>query len=270
MHSVLSNLNSRMTVFDTPKRVAYSFFEWFGELGVFCARLLRSAVAPPYEGRELLRQMDEVGTKSLPLVAAAGAATGAVIALQTHASLARFGATSLIPAVIFHSLLEESGPIITGLMVAGRVGAAIGAELGSMKVTEQIDAMEASAVDPFKYLVATRVVACVLMMPLLTLSADLCGVLTGWLMTSLTDPVSLTLFVDSGLRHADFNDFLPPTFKTLVFGLIIGVIACFQGMRTRGGATGVGKAATGSVVLSSLFLVVADVLLVKIILALFP
>jgi phospholipid/cholesterol/gamma-HCH transport system permease protein len=255
---------------DTLRTIVHSFLEWFGDLGVFCGRLIRAASAPPFEGRELLRQMDEVGTKSLPLVAAAGAATGAVIALQTHASLARFGATSLIPAVIFHSLLEESGPIITGLMVAGRVGAAIGAELGSMKVTEQIDAMEASAVDPHKYLVATRVLACVLMLPLLTLSADLCGVVTGWLMTSLTEPLSFKLFIDSGLRHADFNDFIPPTFKTLVFGLIIGVISCFQGMRTRGGATGVGRAATGSVVISSLFLVVADVLLVKSILLLFP
>jgi phospholipid/cholesterol/gamma-HCH transport system permease protein len=193
-----------------------------------------------------------------------------VISLQTHASLARFGATSLLPAVIMHSIIEESGPIITGLILAGRVGAGIGAELGSMKVTEQIDAMEASAVDPYKYLVATRVLACVLMLPLLTLAADFCGVIMGWLTTTLADPVSLRLFVDAGLKSSNLNDLLPPTFKTSVFGLIIGVIACFQGMRTRGGTEGVGRAATSSVVISSLLVVVADVVLVRTILVFFP
>src|SRR3954452_16044483 len=125
-------------------------------------------MTPPYEWRELIRQCDAIGAKSLPLVALAGAATGAVLSLQTRASLIRFGAKSLLPTVIVYSLIRETGPIITGLVISGRVGAGIGAELGSMKVTEQIDAMEASAVDPYKYLAATRVVACILMIPLLT------------------------------------------------------------------------------------------------------
>ena len=246
-----------------------SFFEWFGELGIFCIRLARAAVTPPYEGGELLRQMDEVGSKSVLLVALAGAATGVVMYLQTRDSLIRFGAKSLLPAVIVTSIITETGPIITGLIVSGRVGAGIGAELGSMKVTEQIDAMEASAVDPYQFLAATRVLACVLMLPLLTLAADFSGIFMGWVAYRLSQPISLHLFMNAGLKTVEFNDFIPPTLKTAVFGMIIGVIACFQGMRTTGGTEGVGKAATSSVVISSLFIILADVLLVRLILVFF-
>jgi phospholipid/cholesterol/gamma-HCH transport system permease protein len=247
-----------------------AFFEWFGSLGIFCARLVRAIFFPPYEIRELIRQCDSVGSRSLPLVALAGAATGVVLSLETHDSLARFGAKSLLPAVIVFSILRESGPVITGLVVSGRVGAGIGAELGSMKVTEQIDAMEASAVDSHKFLAATRVLACFLMLPLLTLVADFCGVLMGWVANTLTEPISFRLFLENGFKNVAFNDFLPPTLKTAVFGLIIGVVACFQGMNTRGGTEGVGRAATSSVVVSSLFVILADVLLVRLILVFFP
>jgi phospholipid/cholesterol/gamma-HCH transport system permease protein len=249
------------------KGLLVSFLEWFGELGMFCGRLARAAVAPPFEWRELIRQMDEVGSKSLPLVALAGSAIGVVLALQTRDSLTRFGGKTLLPAVIAFSLIKETGPIITGLVLSGRVGAGIGAELGSMKVTEQIDAMEASAVDPYKYLVATRVTACFLMLPLLTLAADFCGIVMGWIASTLAEPISLRLFLKIGLQSVTFHDFLLPTFKTVVFGLIIGVISCFEGMRTQGGTEGVGRSATSSVVLSSLFIILADVLLVRLIVA---
>jgi phospholipid/cholesterol/gamma-HCH transport system permease protein len=247
-----------------------SLFEWFGELGIFCGRLARAVVAPPYEGSELLRQMDEVGSKSALLVALAGAATGIVLFLQTRDSLARFGAKSFLPAVIVMSIIKETGPVITGLIASGRVGAGIGAALGSMRVTEQIDAMECSGVNPYKFLAATRVLACTLMLPLLTLAADFAGIFMGWLAYTISQPISLRLFLETGLKTVDFNDFLPPTFKTAVFGMIIGVISCFQGMRARGGTEGVGRAATSSVVLSSLFIILADVLLVRLILVFFP
>ena len=143
--------------------------EWVGDLGFFCWRVAKAIFSRPFEGAEFLRQLDAIGAKSLPLVALAGAATGVVLSLQTRDSLTRFGAKSLLPAVIVFSLIKETGPIITGLIASGRVGAGIGAELGSMRVTEQIDAMEASAVDPHKYLAATRVLACIVAMPLLTL-----------------------------------------------------------------------------------------------------
>lgn len=242
-----------------------SFLEWFGDLGRFCVRLGRAAVSPPYEWKELLRQMDEIGTKSLPLVALAGAAIGVVLALHTQESLARFGAKSLLPTVIFLSLVKESGPIITALVVSGRVGAGIGAELGSMKVTEQIDAIEASAVDPWKLLVATRVLAATLMLPLLTIVADFCGIMMGWVTSRLAEPMPFRLYIYNGFESLMFDDLFPATFKTLVFGLLIGLIGCFQGMRTSGGTEGVGRAATSAVVLSSLFVILADVVLVKLI-----
>jgi phospholipid/cholesterol/gamma-HCH transport system permease protein len=246
------------------------FFEWFGNLGVFFWQVLRAAVTPPFEWRELIRQLDEVGSKSLPLVAMAGAAIGAVLSMEARSSLTRFGAKALLPSAIVYSVVQEMGPIITSLVVCGRVGAGIGAELASMKVTEQIDAIEASAINPYRLLAATRILACILMLPLLTVVADACGVFMGWLTQTLVEPVSLQRFIDSGFGGGTFNDFLPPTFKTAVFGLIVGLIACFQGMRTRGGAEGVGRAATNSVVLSSLFVILADVVLVKFILVFFP
>src|SRR6516162_3336229 len=246
------------------------FFEWFGNLALFCGRLIRSAVTPPYEIREFVHQFDELGSKSLPLVALAGAATGIVLTLSTRDSLIRFGAKSFLPAVVVFSIIKESGPIITALVVSGRAAAGIGAELGAMKVTEQIDAIEASAVNPYRLLATTRVLACVLMLPLLTLAADFCGILTGWVADTLVEPISLRLFLENGLKSVTFNDFLPPTFKTAVFGLIIGLVACFQGMRTKGGTEGVGRSATNSVVLSSLFIILADVFLVRLILVFFP
>jgi phospholipid/cholesterol/gamma-HCH transport system permease protein len=241
------------------------FFAWFGELAIFCWRLARVAFVPPWEGSELVRQMDAIGSKSLPLVALAGAATGVVLSLQTRDTLARFGAKSMLPAVIIFSIVKESGPIITGLIVSGRVGAGIGAELGSMKVTEQIDAMEASAVDPYKYLVATRVLACIAMLPLLTLAADFSGILMGWISNTLVEPISLRLFLNTGAKGMTFSDFLPPTIKTVIYGLIIGIVSCFQGMRTQGGTEGVGRSTTSAVVLSSLFIILADVVLVRLI-----
>ena len=146
--------------------------EAVGEFGIFAWRIAKAIAKPPYEFREFLHQLDMIGAQSMPLIALAGAATGVVLSLQTRDSLSRFGAKSVLPAVLVFSLIKETGPIITGLVAAGRVGAGIGAELGSMKVTEQIDAMEASAVDPHKYLAATRVLAAIVALPLLTVFAD--------------------------------------------------------------------------------------------------
>ncbi|MGA2535682.1 MAG: ABC transporter permease [Terracidiphilus sp.] len=246
------------------------FFGWFGSIGVFSWLVIKAAVTPPYEWREFIRQLDEVGSKSFPLVALAGAALGVIISLEARYSLSRFGAKSMFPATLVYSVIQVMGPIITGLVVSGRVGAGIGAELASMKVSEQIDAIEASAVNPYRLLATTRILACILMLPLLTIAADASGLLTGWFAQALVEPLSFHQFISSGFAGATFNAFLPPTFKTMVYGLIIGLIACYQGMSTRGGAEGVGRAATNSVVLGSLFLILADVVLVKFILVVFP
>jgi phospholipid/cholesterol/gamma-HCH transport system permease protein len=242
-----------------------SFLEWFGELGVFTARLVKSIVTPPYHFRELVQQMHEVGTRSLPLVVLASAATGVVLSLQTRESLVRFGAKALLPVVIVMTIIKESGPIITALVVSGRVGAGIGAQLGSMKVTQQIDAIEASAVNSFKLLVVTRVVACILVLPLLTIVADFSGILVGWMANAVIEPVSLARFLGDGFKQVTFRDLLPATGRTAVFGFLIGLLGCYQGMRTTGGTEGVGRSATSAVVLSSLFVIVADVVLVRLI-----
>src|SRR6202790_4895577 len=171
-------------------RLLNRFLEWFGELGLFAWQVARAAVKRPFEGRELLRQLDEIGSKLLPPVALGGAPLGAVLFLGSRSSLVRFGAKSMLPAALVYSIIHETGPIVTGLVVSGRVGAGIGAELGSMKVTEQIDAIEASGVNPYKFLAFTRILACILVLPLLTIAADFCGVVFGWIAETLAEPVS--------------------------------------------------------------------------------
>jgi phospholipid/cholesterol/gamma-HCH transport system permease protein len=190
------DLNGRRNPhFPSIKNPLMAFFEWFGDLGMFCVRPIWAAFIPPYEIQKFVHQFDELGSKSLPLVALARAATGVVLTLSTRDSLIRFGAKSFLPAVVVFSIIKESGPIITALVVSGRATAGIGAELSAMKVTEQIDAMEASAVNPYKFFVATRVVACILMLPLLTLVTDFFGVVMGWVASTLTEPISLGLFI---------------------------------------------------------------------------
>jgi phospholipid/cholesterol/gamma-HCH transport system permease protein len=246
------------------------FVEWFGHVGFFCGRVVRACLTSGPDLDELARQLDEVGARSVWLVAVAGAAIGVVLTLETHASLARVGAESSLPAIIIVSIVRDTGPIITALIVSGRAGAGIAAELGAMKVTDQIDAMDVSGVNPYRYLAATRILACILMLPLLTLACDFSGIAMGWVVNTLTHPIALRLFLERGFKRATFNDFVPPTFKTMVFGAIIGVIACFQGMRVTGGTAGVGRAVTTTVVLSSLFIILADVVLVRLILVFFP
>ena len=252
------------------RNLIVGLFEWFGELGMFFWQVMRAAVTPPFEFREVYRQLDEIGSKSLPVVALAGGAIGVILSLEARQSLTRFGAKSMLPAAVVFAMMDEIGPIITALVASGRLGAGIGAELASMKVTEQIDAVEASAVNPYRLLAVPRILACILMLPLLTLAADFSGLVMGWVTQTMAEPVSFYRFIHAGFKGATFHDLLPPTFKTAIFGLIIGSIACFQGMRTQGGAEGVGRSATSSVVLSSLFVIVADVVLVKAILILFP
>jgi ABC transport permease subunit len=188
------------TIVNSILKLAGTFFEWFGNLGIFFWQVLRAAVTPPYEWRELIRQLDEVGAKSLPLVALAGAAIGVVVSLEARYTLSRFGAKSLFPSSLVYSVIEVMGPIITGLVVSGRVGAGIGAELASMKVTEQIDAIEASAINPYRLLASTRILACILMLPLLTIAADACALLSGWFAQATVEPLSFHQFIESGFH----------------------------------------------------------------------
>jgi phospholipid/cholesterol/gamma-HCH transport system permease protein len=243
---------------------------WIGAVALFGGRALRDALRPPYEFREVTRQVFEVGWKSAPLIAAAGFAIGVVLSMHTRASLERFGAEAMIPAGLAIALIRETGPLVTALLVSGRVGAGIGAELGAMKVTEQIDALEAVAVDSFKYLAVTRILACIIAMPILTTITDFFGIVGGFLAETAISGMSWPLYFSRAFSLIEFSDFIPATLKTCVFGLIIGTISCYLGFTATQGTEGVGRAATRSVVLSSMLIIVSNVVLVRLIFFLFP
>ena len=190
--------------------------------------------------------------------------------MHTRASLERFGAEALIPAGLALALVKETGPLTAGLLLSGRMGAGIGAELGAMKVSEQIDALEATAVDSFKYLVVTRMVACVIALPILTTVMNFAGILGGYLAEAAIVQMSLQLYLDRAFSLIDFTDLVPATLKTAVFGFIIAITSSYLGMNTAQGTEGVGRAATRSVVFSSVLLILANVLLVRLIFLMFP
>jgi phospholipid/cholesterol/gamma-HCH transport system permease protein len=238
--------------------------EWLGGIALFIGRTIRRGLFPPYEWREFVRQLDDIGTRSLPLVGAAGAAIGVVLAMQTRTTLSRFGAETLLPSMIAISVVRELGPVITGLMVAGRIGAGLAAELGSMRVTEQIDALEVSATDPLRFLVAPRVLACTLALPVLTIYCDFLALAGGYLAAAIGMQTSVRLYFDASMQILEFVDVVPSVAKTLVFGFLIGTIGCYQGYSVRGGTAGVGRAATIAVVLSSLMVIVSDTVMVRV------
>jgi phospholipid/cholesterol/gamma-HCH transport system permease protein len=241
-----------------------------GDAIIFGWRVLRDSLRAPFEGVETLRQIYEVGWRSLPLIAAAGFSVGAVLSMHTRASLEQFGAEALIPAGLALALFKETGPLVTGLLFAGRVGAGIGAELGAMRVTEQIDALESLAVDSFKYLVVTRVAACVLVLPLLTTIMNFTGIVGGFVAETAISGMSFALYWDRAWSLVGFADYVPATLKTCVFGFIIGTVASYLGYNATGGTAGVGQASTRSVVITSILLIVTNVVLVKAIFFLFP
>lgn len=211
-----------------------------------------------------------MGVRSLPLVASSGLALGVVMTLHTRSTLVMFGASAMIPELQSLAFFVEIGPLVAGLLVAGRVGAGIGAVLANMRATEQIDAIEALSIDSFKFLVIPRVVGCVLVLPLLATFMDFCGLIGGFLSEYASSHLSLLLYATRAFNGVDWSNFVPPTLKTMVFGFIIGTVSSFFGYTTNKGAEGVGRAATNSVVLSSLLIILADVILVKIIFLIFP
>jgi phospholipid/cholesterol/gamma-HCH transport system permease protein len=244
--------------------------EWFGGLSLFAGQVVRELFRQPLEFTEILKQIFEIGWRSAPLIALSGLAVGAVLSMHTRATLERFGAEAMIPAALAFALIKETGPLITGLLVSGRAGAGIGAELGGMRVTEQIDALESLAVNSFKYLVVTRVIACVVCLPLLTVLMNFAGLLGGFFAESVVSGASFTFYINTALSSLDLSDYIPPTVKTMVFGFIIGTTSGYLGYNATGGAEGVGRASTQSVVFSSIFLIVCNVILVKFIFFLYP
>ena len=244
--------------------------ETAGEISVFGFRAVTDLFRRPFEGDQLRRQLAEVGSKSLPLVISAGFALGAVLTLHTRSTLVTFGATAWIPTVQALAFFLEIGPLVTGLLVAGRVGSGIGAVLSNMRATEQIDAIESLSIDSFKFLVVPRIVACTLALPILTLFLDFSGLLGGFVSEYATARTSFQLYIAQSFSAFEWSNFYAPTLKTAVFGFIIGTISAFLGYTTNEGSAGVGRAATRSVVISSLLIILLDVLLIKFIFFMFP
>ncbi len=250
--------------------LAIGFLSTAGEVSAFALKAVREVFTPPYEFRETIRQLYELGVRSAPLVAVAGLAVGVVLSMHTRASLERFGAEAMIPAGLAIALVRETGPLTAGLLLSGRIGAGIGAELGAMRVTEQIDALEASAVDAFRYLVVTRVAACVIAVPILTTILNFSGMLGGYLAESAATGMSLGLYFDRAFSLIDLSDYVPATMKTMVFGFIIATVSSYLGFATQAGTAGVGRASTHAVVLSSMLIIVSNVILVRLIFFIFP
>lgn len=241
-----------------------------GEMSSFGIRALRCSVRHPFEFGQIVRQIYEFGYRSLSLITAAGFAVGAVMSMHTRSALERFGAEAMIPAGLGVALVKETGPLVTALLFSGRVGAGIGAELGAMRVSEQIDALETLAIDSFKYLVVTRILACIAVMPLLVTAANFAGILGGFVAETVISGMSFQLYWERAFSMIGFSDYIPATLKTCVFGFIIGMTSTYLGYNTKGGTAGVGQAATRSVVISSLLVILSNVILVKAIFFLFP
>lgn len=231
---------------------------------IFIALLVKETFSRDFEFKEFLRQCFQVGYKTLPLISVTGAIMGLVLTIQSRPVLADFGAVSLLPGMVAVSLIREMGPVITALICAGKIGSGMGAELGSMKVTEQIEAMEVSSINPMRYLVVTRVLAATLMIPLLILYADALGILGSWIGANLKGNVSFALFFSQAFSAVGFMDLMPAVIKSFFFGAAIGLVGCYQGYNAGRGTASVGIAANSAVVIASLLVILIDLIAVQI------
>ncbi|RYY64099.1 MAG: ABC transporter permease [Chitinophagaceae bacterium] len=230
----------------------------------FTGQFWKNVFRPPFEFRELLRQCYEVGYRSLGLISLTGFITGIVFTRQSRSSLADFGATSWLPALMGVAIVRALAPLITSLISAGKVGSNIGAEIGSMRVSEQIEAMEMSPVDPFKFLVVSRVLATTLMMPLLAAYMALVGMLGSYLNVHQNEQTSFTVFIKNAFANLSFLDLEASLTKSILFGFTIGLVSCFKGYTATNGTEGVGRAANASVVVSMFFIFIEEVLIVQV------
>jgi phospholipid/cholesterol/gamma-HCH transport system permease protein len=235
-----------------------SFLIEIGELSYFSARFFKELFNPQFELREFFKQCFNMGNRSLLLVSVTGFIIGLVFTLQSRPTLEEFGAVSWIPSMVSISIIREIGPIITALICAGRIGSGIGAELGSMRVTEQIDAMEVSGTNPFKYLVVTRILATTTMLPILVFFGDAIAIFGSALVEYFKGNVSFLLYFNNVFDSLQFSDLIPTTIKTFFFGLAIGLVGCYKGYNCKKGTAGVGLAANSAVVYTSMLLFIID------------
>ncbi len=240
------------------------YFSSIGDYGIFFMRFFRNIFHLNFEWNEFLRQCYIIGYKSFNIVLITGFILGFVLTLQSIPTLKEFGALSYVPSMVSISVLREIGPVITALICAGKIGSGIGAELGSMRVTEQIDAMEVSGANPIQYLVVTRILACIIMQPLLTLFADAAAIVGGFTGFNTVSDITLSMYYAKSFAKVEFIDFLPSFIKTIFFGFAIGFIGCYKGMFSVGGTESVGEAAKSSVVTASIWIIIIDAIAVQI------
>ncbi len=231
---------------------------------LFISLTIKGIFSRDFEFKEFLRQCFQIGYKTLPLISVTGTIMGLVLTIQSRPVLVSFGAVTMLPGMVAVSLIREMGPVITALICAGKIGSGMGAELGSMKVTEQIDAMEVSSTNPMRFLVVTRVMAATLMIPLLVLYADTLGILGSWAGANIKGDVTFVLFFSQAFSHVGFIDFLPAIIKSFFFGAVIGFVGCYKGYNAGRGTESVGIAANSAVVLSSLLVIIVDLIAVQI------
>jgi phospholipid/cholesterol/gamma-HCH transport system permease protein len=234
------------------------FLEESGRILILFAKTLTLSFRPPFDFRSLLHQIEEVGIRSIPVVLITGTFTGMVLALQSYTGFKRFNAEAFVGTVVALSMTRELGPVLSGLMVSGRVGSAMAAELGTMQVTEQIDALYTLATNPIKYLIVPRFLASLIVMPILTVFADAVGILGGYIVSVNLLKSNPTIYIRRTFDYLDLEDIYIGILKACVFGIIIAIIGCYQGFNTQGGAEGVGKSTTRAVVMSSLLILIAN------------
>lgn len=233
------------------------------DVALFLGTVFRNMFSRGFEFREFLKQCYQIGNKSLGLISVTGVIIGLVLTIQSRPVLVDFGAESMLPGMVAISIIREMGPVITALICAGKIGSSMGAELGSMRVTEQIDAMEVSSTNPVKFLIVPRVVAATLMIPLLTLYADGLGVLGSWAGTNIKGDMSFVLFTGRAFASLGFSDLFPSVIKTFFFGIVIGLVGCYKGFNAGRGTESVGVAANSAVVMSSLLVIIVDLIAVQ-------
>jgi phospholipid/cholesterol/gamma-HCH transport system permease protein len=245
-------------------RIALHFFYMVGKFTDFLGRSVYHILTPPYYLKKTFRQMIEIGFYSLPVVALTSLFTGMVLALQSYSGFARFSAESAVATVVVISITREIAPVFAGLMVSGRVGASIAAELGTMRVTEQIDALQTLSVSPFKYLVAPRVLAGIIVLPILVLFADIIGVFGGYVISIEKLGFNPAIYLQRTFEYLDNIDVISGLVKASVFGFIVTVVGCYQGYYSKGGAQGVGTATTNAVVTASILILMFNYVLTEI------
>ena len=240
------------------------FLTKIADVALFLKLLVKNIFKSKFESQEFLKQCYVIGNKSVSLISITGIIIGLVLTIQSRPPLVEFGAVAMLPGMVAVSLIREMGPVITALICAGKIGSSMGAELGSMRVTEQIDAMEVSNTNPINFLVVPRVMAATLMIPLLTLYADVIGLFGSWLGVNIKDSASLTLFINQAFDSVAFIDIIPAIIKSFFFGAVIGIVGCYKGYHAKRGTESVGIAANSAVVTASLLVIVVDLIAVQI------